>query len=82
MQVDTTIAKWGHSLAVRIPAAILKEARLAEGDHLSLRIGNKGAIVMRPAKRRYDLKQLLSAVNARNRHDEVSWGQPSGRELW
>jgi antitoxin component of MazEF toxin-antitoxin module len=29
MPDDTQVAKWGNSLAVRIPQAIVKEARLA-----------------------------------------------------
>ena len=82
MPAETPIAKWGHSLAVRIPQAIAKEARLAEGDRLSLELDADGSIVLRPARRRYELDQLISRITAKNRHGETDWGTPMGKESW
>ena len=82
MPAETLIAKWGHSLAVRIPQAIAKEARLAEGDRLSLELDAGGSIVLRPARRRYELDQLISRITAKNRHGETDWGAPMGKESW
>lgn len=31
------IAKWGNSLAVRLPAQLVRELGLKEGDHIDLR---------------------------------------------
>ena len=73
---------WGHSLAVRIPQAIAKEARLAEGDRVSLELEAGGSIVLRPARRRYELDQLMSRITAKNRHGETDWGTPMGKESW
>lgn len=55
MPNDTHVAKWGNSLAVRIPQAILAEARLAEGDRLSLDLAGDGSIVLRSRRRKYSL---------------------------
>ena len=82
MPAETLIAKWGHSLAVRIPQAVAKEARLAEGDRLSLELEAGGSIVLRPARRRYELDQLISRITAKNRHGETDWGTPMGKESW
>jgi antitoxin MazE len=82
MPTETLIAKWGHSLAVRLPQAIAKEARLAEGDRLSLELDAAGGIVLRPTRRRYRLDQLTSRITAKNRHSETDWGTPAGKESW
>ena len=82
MPAETLIAKWGHSLAVRIPQAISKEARLAEGDRVSLELDAGSSIVLRPARRRYELDQLISGITAKNRHGETDWGMPMGKESW
>ena len=81
MPNDTQLSKWGNSLAVRIPLTLAKEARLAEGDRLTLDLATDGSIVLRPARRKYELRQLVSRI-AKNRHSETDWGSPTGRESW
>jgi len=38
------------------------------------------AVVMRRAKPRYTLDQLLASMTPENVHPEVEWGGPVGRE--
>jgi antitoxin MazE len=76
------LAKWGNSLAVRIPRHIAQVARLREGDPLSLSVGKDGAVVMRPARRKYRLDELVSSITPGNRHDETDWGRPVRKEIW
>lgn len=78
----TQIAKWGNSLAVRLPRQIIESARLREGDPLSLSVGNDGAVIIRPAHQKYRLEDLVAGINSGNRHDETDWGGPVGKELW
>jgi antitoxin MazE len=82
MPNDTHVAKWGNSLAVRIPQAIVTEARLAEGDRLSFDLGGDGSIVLRSRHRKYSLDQLVAAIRPGNRHRETDWGPPKGKETW
>jgi antitoxin MazE len=82
MQNNTQISKWGNSLAVRIPQTLAKEARLAEGDHLSLSLAEDGSIVLRSARRKYQLRDLVAKITPKNRHGETDWGRPEGRESW
>jgi antitoxin MazE len=82
MRNETTVSKWGNSLAVRIPQAIAKEARLNEGDCLAMNLDRDGAIVLRSARRRYELSELVSRITPRNRHGETDWGKPRGKESW
>jgi len=82
MPNDTHVAKWGNSLAVRIPQAIVTEARLAKGDRLSLDLAGDGSIVLRSRRRKYSLDELVAAIRPRNRHRETDWGPPKGKETW
>ena len=82
MPNDTQVAKWGNSLAVRIPRAIVKDAGLAEGDRLSLDLAADGSIVLRSNRRKYSLDKLVTAISKKNRHRETAWGAAQGKESW
>jgi antitoxin MazE len=82
MRNETTISKWGNSLAVRIPLAIAKQASLGEGDSVKLALDRSGGIVLRPIRRKYELADLVSRINPKNRHRETNWGHPQGEESW
>jgi antitoxin MazE len=78
----TRLARWGSSLAVRIPLRVVEMARLRGGDELTLAAGKNGAIVIKPAQRKYQLEELVSKITTRNRHDETGWGPRVGKEAW
>jgi len=82
MQSDSRITKWGNSLAIRIPLAIAKQASLVEGDRVKLALDREGCIVLRPARRRYELSDLVAQITPKNRHRETDWGRPQGKESW
>jgi antitoxin MazE len=82
MPNNTQVAKWGNSLAVRIPRAIAKDAGLAEGDRLLLDLAADGTIVLRTNRRKYTLEELVSGISRKNRHRETNWGAAQGRESW
>jgi antitoxin MazE len=76
----TKIQKWGNSLGLRIPKSFAREASIEAGSTVDIAIED-GGLVVRPLRRpRYTLAELLREVNARNRHEEVSTGEPVGRE--
>ncbi|ARR48054.1 MULTISPECIES: AbrB/MazE/SpoVT family DNA-binding domain-containing protein [Vibrio] len=66
--MSQTIAKWGHSAAVRIPSKVLKNMDMAVGDKVEVKVFNR-QIIIEPAKP--TLAQLLSQITDENRHDEV-----------
>jgi antitoxin MazE len=82
MRNEATISKWGNSLAVRIPLALAKQASLGEGDCVKIALDRDGAIVLRPARRKYALSDLVSRITRKNRHRETDWGRPEGEESW
>jgi antitoxin MazE len=82
MRNETVVSKWGNSLAVRIPKAVAKEARLSEGDSLAMELTKDGSIVLQSTRRTYELKDLVSQIKPGNRHRETDWGKPQGEESW
>jgi antitoxin MazE len=80
MRTETTISKWGNSLAVRIPQSDAREASLNDGDCLEMDIDSDGNIVLRSAHPKYDLTELVSRITLKNRHRETEWGVPQGKE--
>jgi antitoxin MazE len=82
MRNETRVSKWGNSLAVRIPLAIARQASLNEGDSVALALGSDGGIIVRPARHKYQLSELVARITPRNRHRETDWGKPQGEESW
>ena len=80
--MDTTIQKWGNSLAIRIPKAFADEVGLDQGSEIDIQIID-GQIVIKPVKKpTYDLETLLNQVTDGNLHAEVDTGTATGDEVW
>ena len=79
--MKTQLARWGNSLGLRIPRSVAIDASVAEGDEVDVTVQD-GAIVVRPAVRRYTLDELVDGITARNKHAEPDWGRPIGKEVW
>jgi len=80
-RVVSRVQKWGNSLGLRIPKSFAAEAKVGEGSPVELSI-EKGALVVRPLRRRYALGELLTRVTKSNIHGELSSGALMGREAW
>lgn len=79
--MTTRVARWGNSLGLRLPKAVTQEAGIQDGDAVDVSVQD-GVIVIRPAKPRYALDDLVSRITPKNRHGETAWGKPTGREQW
>ena len=77
------VAKWGNSLAVRIPKPVTDQVRLKRGTNVEV-VALNGDVVVRPAERRRKLRleDLLKRVTRKNIHPEIQTGPPRGREIW
>jgi antitoxin MazE len=80
--MKTQLAKWGNSLAVRIPKHVASAAKLRPGDDLEVAADGPGKVKIRKEKRRLTLRHLLSQITPDNQHSETDWGEPVGKELW
>jgi antitoxin MazE len=81
--MNATIAKWGNSLAVRVPKHIADELGLAAGTPVELRVEDGRLVLAKPRPKlpRYKLSELLEGYDGTNNHPEVDWGPDVGREI-
>jgi antitoxin MazE len=74
------VAKWGNSLAVRIPRAVAEQARLQEGDAIVIEALD-GHVELRPAEKIPTLEELVAQITKENRREETDWGPDRGKEI-
>ena len=79
MGAKSHIAKWGTSLAVRIPKPIAEQWGVQEGSAIEI-VSRGEQVVMR--KRTYVLADMLARVTADNLHPELGTGPALGKEEW
>lgn len=79
--METTVKKWGNSLAIRIPKVIAEELRIANNAKVDLHT-EKGTLVVKSVEMVYNLDSLLEKVTDENLHGETDTGKSVGREEW
>jgi len=78
--MTTKLAAWGNSLGIRLPKIVAEHASLSEGSLVDFVLKTDGSILIRPAEP--SLKEMMAQVTPENRHEEVDWGAPVGKEIW
>lgn len=53
------VAKWGNSLAIRLPAAVVEALQLKEGDEIEVEVAGARAFAVR---RRPGARELLARI--------------------
>lgn len=80
--METRIRKWGNSLAVRIPQSVANQIDLRP-DLLVNLVVNGNDLTISPIRQPFPtLEELLEGVSDDNRHEEVDFGAPVGKEVW
>jgi antitoxin MazE len=59
------VAKWGNSLAVRLPAAVVEALELREGDDIEIHVAGRRALGVARKPGRDQLLQRLRAFRGR-----------------
>ncbi|CEJ12519.1 antitoxin MazE [bacterium YEK0313] len=59
------VAKWGNSLAVRLPAAVVEALRLKEGDEIEIHVADARTFGIARKPGRADLLKRLRAYRGR-----------------
>lgn len=79
MGAKSHIAKWGTSLAVRIPKPIAEQWGVHDGSAIEM-VSRGDQVVMR--KKTYSLADMLAQITADNLHPESDTGPVQGNEEW
>lgn len=77
-----TVAKWGNSLAIRLPQHLVKEIHLTEGAEVDIVVIDGNLVIKPKIRKRYSLDDLISAITPENLHTEVENGIAVGNEAW
>jgi antitoxin MazE len=78
--MSAKIQKWGNSLGIRIPKAIIEKANLEENAEVE--IENKdGTIIIFPKQKKKSLSDLITQINKKNLHNEDDYIS-EGSEVW
>lgn len=75
-------AKWGNSVALRIPASYAKDLGITDGSGVDVRIED-GKLVATPVHEvpTYSLDALLAGISDDNIHGEIGTGTAVGDEF-
>lgn len=76
------IRKWGNSAAVRLPASALAAAGIAIDDAVEVREEDGRIVIERAKPEAVTLEWLIEGITPENRHEEIDFGPPVGREFW
>lgn len=79
-----TLKRWGNSLAVRIPASVAMEARLAEGQAVDVQVvDGRVQILPHTAIKRFSRERYVQQLRERKLepHDVIDFGSPQGSEF-
>lgn len=74
------LKKWGNSPAVRIPAAVMEAAKLTLDQAVEVR-AQGGRVIIEPVAPEFTLDALVAEITTKNRHEEIDFGVPVGREI-
>jgi len=78
------LKKWGNSVSVRIPAAVMREFNLSVDQEVDLRAEDGKLLIepIRDERPRYSLDELVAGIRPDNLHEAVDFGEPVGKEVW
>lgn len=79
--MTTQVSRWGNSLGVRISKAVAAAVKVEDGDEVDVSVKD-GAIVIRPAVKRYTIEELIADITPEDGEGETEWGPPAGKEVW
>ena len=79
--MQSSISRWGNSLAVRLPRHAVEGANLQEGSAVEVEV-KEGTVVIKTVRKRFKLSDLLAQMEPEQKHKETDWGPAQGEEAW
>jgi len=74
-------AQWGNSIGVRLPKDLAKKAGIGVDSTVEIEEADDGILIKSVGKKDYSLRELVSRITPQNRHGEIDFGRPAGKEL-
>ncbi len=80
--MKTKVARWGNSLALRLPKHLTTSYQISEGSHVEIVEEPQGLLVKPLSGRKFQLDDLLKGISKTNLHTEIESAGPQGKEIW
>ncbi len=80
--MTAVVAKWGNSLAIRIPRAVAEQAQVTEGTAINFTVEGNSIVLLPQKRKKYTLDELLEGMTPDNFHPEFETGNTVGNEDW
>ena len=74
-------AQWGNSIGVRIPKDLARRAGIGVDCTVEIGEADDGIVIKPVGRKEYSLKELVKGITRQNRHDEIDFGRPVGKEM-
>ena len=79
--MEIQFAKWGNSVALRVPSKVAEALGIVPGSVADLDI-KRDKLVITPQQHSYKLDDLLANITKQNLHQELDAGSAVGNEAW
>ncbi|MBD2610643.1 MAG: AbrB/MazE/SpoVT family DNA-binding domain-containing protein [Nostoc sp. ZfuVER08] len=76
------IAKWGNSLAIRIPRSLAEQVHITEGTAINFSVEGNSIVITPQKRKKYTLDELLEGMTCDVFHPEFDTGNAEGKEDW
>ena len=80
--MHTKIQKWGNSLALRIPRVFADQVKIQKGSDVDISVNDGKLLISVISEEEYSLEDFLSKIDENNIHEEITFGDSVGREVW
>ncbi len=77
--MEIKLQKWGNSLGIRIPQAILKSLNVKANDLLCINQEDDKIIIRIPKKKKISLKEEFKKYNGKNLSKDFTWDESVGK---
>ncbi len=76
------IQRWGNSQGLRLAKHVLDSDGIAIGDDVEVVVGEREIRLVKKARPKFILEELVARMPKNYRGREESFGRPVGREEW
>ena len=80
--MEIRVEAWGDGVALRIPSDLAAQIGLKLGSTVDVTSRGEELVVSVPNRSRSRLETVVDGITEDNRHGEVDFGAPVGRETW
>ncbi len=77
--MEIQFAKWGNSVALRVPSKVAESLGIVPGSVANLDL-KRDKLIITPFKHSYQLDDLVAGITSKNLHQEIQTGNVVGVE--